>query len=526
MKAEAGASWSRRLMSVQGGLGLLLWEPIRRFPRRLRERQFWQIQALVLIATAPHYIIETLGFTNPFETLHGLVITLYIVPLLYAALSYGWEGAVLTGLWAAFLTSPSAWIWHRSEYHWFTELGQLAVTLPVGILVAWRVDLETKQRLRAEKTSASLRLLNEVGEVLSHTLEVEQQLPRVLRRLLSGLSLESVWLHLEPDSNGAGPLIITEVSDPRLRPPTELAHDLHRSVALEQTGATVDSRTVAVPLLGETGLLGSLGATAAAGETLTDEQVELLTTVAHQVRVAVENASLYRQRQESLRSYVSQVTQAQEEERLRIARELHDETAQELVSLVRKLEQIRKPSHPDMMGPIDDLLNLTRGILQAVRRYSRDLRPSVLDDLGLLAAIEMLIEDTRSRLPQGARLHLTGKPRRLDRPVELALFRIAQEALRNVENHARATSATVALDFGQEGIRLSVTDDGLGFSPPENISALSLAGKLGVVGMKERAELVGGCFELRSSPGRGTEVAVTVAAGATASAQATDSPGS
>jgi signal transduction histidine kinase len=84
----------------------------------------------------------------------------------------------------------------------------------------------------------------------------------------------------------------------------------------------------------------------------------------------------------------------------------------------------------------------------------------------------------------------------------------------------------VALDFGQEGIRLSVTDDGLGFSPPENISALSLAGKLGVVGMKERAELVGGHFELRSSPGSGTEVAVTVAAGATASAQATDSPGS
>src|SRR3970040_542936 len=274
MKPEAGASWSRRLMPPRGGLWPVLSGPIRRFPRRLRERRFWQVQALVLIATAPPSSIETLGFTNPFETLHGLVITLYIVPLLYAALSYGWEGAVLTALWAAVLTSPSMWIWHRSEYHWFTELGQVVGTLPVGILVAWRVDLETKQRLRAERTSASLRLLNEVGEVLSHTLEVEQQWPRVLRRLLSGLSLESVWLHLEPDSNGAGPLIITEVSDPRLRPPTELAHDLHRSVALEQTGATVDSRTVAVPLLGETGLLGSLGATAAGGDTLTDAQRE------------------------------------------------------------------------------------------------------------------------------------------------------------------------------------------------------------------------------------------------------------
>src|SRR3972149_371402 len=104
----------------------------------------------------------------------------------------------------------------------------------------------------------------------------------------------------------------------------------------------------------------------------------------------------------------------------------------------------------------------------------------------------MLIEDTRSRLPQGAQLYLAGKPRRLDKPVELALFRIAQEALRNVENHARATSATVALDFSEDNVRLSVTDDGLGFSPPENVSALSLTGKLGLAGMKERAELGGG----------------------------------
>lgn len=523
MKAEAGASWSRRLMSVQGGLGLLLTGPVRRLPQRFRDWRFWAVQALVLIITALHWALEATEALGEHEALSFVPVSFYFIPIVYAGLNFGMEGALPTALWSATLAMPNVFVWH-SGLERLGEFVQLAIMISVAIVVARRVDEETKQRRRAEKTSARLQLLNEVGGILSHTLEVEQQLPRVLRRLLSGLSLESVWLHLEPDSNGAGPLIITEVSDPRLRPPTELAHDLHRSVALEQTGATADSRTVAVPLLGETGLLGSLGATAPAGETLTDEQVELLTTVAHQVRVAVENASLYRQRQESLRSYVSQVTQAQEEERLRIARELHDETAQELVSLVRKLEQIRKPSHPDMMGPIDDLLNLTRGILQAVRRYSRDLRPSVLDDLGLLAAIEMLIEDCR--LPTGARLQVTGKPRRLDRLVELALFRIAQEALRNVENHASATSATVALDFGQEGIRLSVTDDGFGFSPPENISALSLAGKLGVVGMKERAELVGGHFELRSSPGRGTEVAVTVAAGATASAQATDSPGS
>jgi len=265
-----------------------------------------------------------------------------------------------------------------------------------------------------------------------------------------------------------------------------------------------------VPLLGETGILGSLGVQTAQDERLADGQVDLLTTVARQVQVALENARLYRQRQESLQSYVRQVTQAQEDERLRIARELHDETAQELVLLARKLEQLRNSATPNLSEPIEELLDMSRGTIQAVRRFSRDLRPSVLDDLGLLAALEMVVEDTSHHLPNGARLAVTGEPRRLEGPVELALFRIAQEALRNVEKHGSATSATVELDFSGEEIRLSVTDDGRGFSPAKNLADLIRTGKLGLLGMKERAELVGGTFELRSDPGKGTQVVVRV----------------
>ena len=511
MKAELDASWPRRILPWWGGHWQTITEPLRHLPQRLHERQFWHVQALVALATAPHYIIETFGYTNPFEVLHGLTITLYILPLLYAALSYGWEGAILTGLWGAALTSPSTWIWHRSELHWFSELGQLMITLPVGLLVAWRVDLETKQRRRAEETSASLKLLNEVGEALSPTLEVEQQIPQVLRRLLSGLLLDSVWITLEPNAEGGDLVTLVEVSEPRSTPPTQALQDLHRRLVSEQARVATDGQMVAVPLQGETAVLGSLGAATAAGESLTDEQVGLLTTVAHQVRVALENARLYRQRQESLRSYAHRVTQAQEEERLRIARELHDSTAQELVQVVRKLERLHNSLDSRPAQPIDELLNLTRNILQAVRRYSRDLRPSVLDDLGLVPAIEMLTEDTSQRLPHGARLQVRGRPRRVDSLVELSLFRIAQEALRNVENHARATSAMVELDFSDDGIQLSVSDDGPGFSPPEDVSALARVGKLGLVGMKERAELVGGRFELRSGTGRGTQIVVEVA---------------
>lgn len=509
MKAEARAAASGSPVPLPGRQWNRLTTPIRRFPQRLRERRFWQIQVLVAIATLSHYTVETIGFTDPEEALHGLTITLYVVPLLYAALNYGWEGAVLTAVWAAFLTSPSTWLFHRSEFVWLTELGQLFVVLPVGILVAWRVDLEAKQRLRAEKTSSSLSLLNEIGESLSHTLEVEARLPHVVRRLLSGLSLRAVWLCLEPESRQGPILLIQEANTRSADPSATLAPALHERVSRSRSAVT-DGPSVSVPLLLESGVMGSLGATVSPDEAPDDEQVELLMTVAHQVAVAVDNARLYRQRQESLQSYVRQVTQAQEDERLRIARDLHDETAQELVSLVRNLELLDESAGPGLTEPISDLLTQARATLRSIRRYSRDLRPSVLDDLGLLAAIEMLVEEANGRLSEGARLSVTGESRRVDVPVELALFRIAQEALRNVEKHAEATSATVELDFSEGEIRLRVTDNGVGFSPPKNISDLAPAGKLGLLGMKERAELVGGTFEARSSPGEGTTLLVRV----------------
>ncbi len=512
MKSETAVGRTPLAPAGQGGLSGYLADSFRRIPQRVRERRFWEIQALVLVSTGPHYVIEILGFTNPFETLHGLTITLYIMPLLYASLNYGREGAVMTGLWAAFLTSPSLWIWHRSEFLWFTELGQLAITLPVGLLVAWRVDRETKERIRAERTSASLRLLNEVGQLLSHTLEVEQQIPQVLRKLISGLELESAWVCLEGPPGSAGLAITVEGAGPGSDRASSVAEMLHRWLASGREAAATDGRAVAVLMMGDTGVLGSMGGLVREGEQVSESRTELLVTVAQQLRVALENARLYRQRQESLQSYVRQVTQAQEDERLRIARELHDETAQELVHLARKLEQLRAQAAPALGGAIDELLTMTRATMQAVRRYSRDLRPSVLDDLGLVAAIEMVVEETSQRLAGGAHLEVTGTPRRLDGPVELALFRIAQEALRNIEKHAGARSANVKLEFSESAVRLSVIDDGRGFTIAKGPDLLR-SGKLGLLGMRERAELVGAEFEIQSEPGQGTRVSVLAPAG-------------
>jgi signal transduction histidine kinase len=487
--------------------------PLRRFPDRLGDRRFWNIQMMVLAATVPHYVIEEVGFTNPFETFHGLAITLYVIPLLYAALSFGWEGAILTALWITALTSPSMWVWHRSGYHWLTEAGQLAITLPAGIMVAWRVDLETKQRLRAERTSASLSLLNEIGEQLGHRLEVEDVLPAVIERIQRGLPVEAAWLCLDAVHSDADRRIIRE-------PPGASAADigiLHDAVRTRREPVCLEGRLIGVPLATERGVSGSLGVAVPAGSDamLVDEHTRVLASAAHEISVAIENAGLYRERQESLQTYVRQVTQAQEDERLRIARELHDETAQELVHLVRRLERLGETAAADdMVRQVDDLLGLTRGTLRSVRRFSRDLRPSVLDDLGLVPAIELAVEGTNAQLPSGARLNVGGEPRRLEPAVELALFRITQEALHNIEKHAEAASATVELTFTADAVQLVVSDDGRGWQPPARVAELAGAGKLGILGMKERAQLVGGRFDVQAAEGQGSRITVTVDTGA------------
>jgi signal transduction histidine kinase len=286
----------------------------------------------------------------------------------------------------------------------------------------------------------------------------------------------------------------------------------HEELQTSHESVVASGAYVVARLLGEGRMLGSLGVAVTAPADFTGEQRGLLATVGGQIGTALENARLYRQRQESLQSYARQVMEAQEEERLRIARELHDETAQELVQLVRKLEQLEAGARPSQVPSIDDLVSTTRETLRSVRRFARDLRPSVLDDLGLVAAIEMVVEETSGRLPAGAALHVNGVPRRMSAQVELALFRIVQEALRNAEKHAGASSSTVELTFDADRVRLEVSDDGDGFDVPRSNAELSRRGKLGLIGMRERAHLIGASFELESTLGRGARLVVEVAA--------------
>jgi signal transduction histidine kinase len=203
-----------------------------------------------------------------------------------------------------------------------------------------------------------------------------------------------------------------------------------------------------------------------------------------------------------------QVLSAQEEERKQISRELHDEVAQILAGINVRLASLNEAaaiSRGNLQQSIARTQRLVEASVEVVHRYARDLRPALLDDLGLIPALRSYIRDLPGR--NGLRIQLTAFPgvEALDNACRTVLFRVAQEALTNVARHARAQCARVRIRQIADIVQLDVHDDGRAFAA-DRVLASSSVKRLGLLGMRERVEMVGGTFAIKSAPGRGTTV--------------------
>ena len=213
--------------------------------------------------------------------------------------------------------------------------------------------------------------------------------------------------------------------------------------------------------------------------------------------------------QKSLHSYIGAITQAQEAERLRLARELHDDTIQSLIALKQRVQLARMPHKKG--APVPELAELESLIEQTIddlRRTTRALRPIYLEDLGLVAALEMLVRETSQSSGLPVEFNASGTERRLPAEVELALYRMVQESLNNSVHHAQAKHASVKMEFNPEETRLEITDDGKGFEVPKTPAEFTPQGHFGLLGLYERTELIGAHLEISSSPGKGTRLSI------------------
>lgn len=461
------------------------------YQQYLHDPRFWVVQGLVLLATVTHSAAElSEALHEPgIEHLFAVVMyALYAVPIIYASLNFGLEGAVPTAVWAAALSLPNVLIWHRG-YERAADGIQHLVLIGLAIFIAERVDHEITAR-KAMEYAALARLRSETR----------------YRTLFEAID-EPILVF---DENGQ----IREVN----RSAVALFGNLQRPLTGQQLADVLGGAAAAE--------VRSAATHGQKGESIRlrrpDGSDQWLAPVCGQVPAfgeqPVVQAIFYdvtelQVRQHGLELFARQIITAQEEERARIARELHDGPVQELIVLCRQMDDV---SAIEPCSAAESRLRSMRRSAEAIaadlRRFSRDLRPSVLDDLGLVPAIRWLVQEFEQRTGVPTRFMSDDTQHRLERGGELALFRIAQEALRNIERHAEASEVFVGLHFDSHAAQLIVSDDGAGTDLGSKGLARLPTGKLGLLGMRERAQLCGGRLTVISEQGKGTRIDVEIPA--------------
>lgn len=261
-----------------------------------------------------------------------------------------------------------------------------------------------------------------------------------------------------------------------------------------------------LPLLRGQAVIGALVLVGEARDPFTALDDSFLVALGQQVGAALENADLYRRletRTVELARLSARMVEQHEEERRRLSRELHDETAQVFSAVKMELGVLREAVAPAQAARLDQVLELIDTGIRTIRNVTHDLRPSLLDDLGLLPALRSLVAEFTERTGIRAEFTAPATLPPLSTEAELALFRALQEALSNVLRHAGAGSVDIGLSVGQEGVMLQVRDDGRGFPADTVPERLERMGHMGLAGMRERIGALGGTVRLGGGAGAG-----------------------
>ncbi len=272
---------------------------------------------------------------------------------------------------------------------------------------------------------------------------------------------------------------------------------------------------VSVPLVANSRLVGQLNIAFNDPQHIREGDIDLLRTVAPHLAVLIENVRLWEELQNKeirLKKLLNSVVNAQEEERQRISRELHDEMGQNLTSLLiglRILENSETCTEKENI--IDGMTRTVTGMITSIHDLALELRPASLDDLGLIPALTQFISECPDRIGIDVDYQVVGESnRQLSHEAEITVYRILQESLTNVARHAKASKANVILNLGGKSFIAIIEDNGIGFDPKTVNRDQTKVKHIGLYGMEERAALVGGTFIVESTLGSGTSIFVEI----------------
>jgi signal transduction histidine kinase len=379
----------------------------------------------------------------------------------------------------------------------------------------------------------ALSMLNALAATVSQSLNLEEVLRGALDEVLELMRLTAGWITLRGHTDSEFHMVASRgLSQEAMRTHAQCnwsrcicsgVFESGRSLVfrLEQQHSCMAAEYLrekglvcraCVPLKSKNRVLGVMSLAGAATNSMwmfTRNSQDMLTATGRQIGIAVENASLYqelRQTEMLRRQLMERGIDLQEEERKRIARELHDQTSQRLTSVLMMLGFLgESESLEEVQAHVRDLRGAVAQTLEEVHNLALELRPRLLDDLGLLAALRHYLGEFRDRFHIPVDLQVVGMgDERLPARVETALYRIAQQALLNVARHAQAGSVGVLLEHRDSSVVLIVEDDGTGFDVEQVMGSHVQEGNLGLYGMRERAALLGGTFTIESAPETGT----------------------
>lgn len=272
---------------------------------------------------------------------------------------------------------------------------------------------------------------------------------------------------------------------------------------------------VSVPLVANSRLVGQLNIAYKDPEHIRQVDIDLLRTVSPHLAVIIENARLWeelRQKENKLKKLLNSVVNAQEEERQRISRELHDEMGQNLTSLLIGLRILENAdSCAEKEEIIGGMSRTVTGMISSIHDLALELRPTSLDDLGLIPALTQYFSECPNRMGIEVDYQVVGEVNRhLSHEAEITIYRIVQESLTNVARHSKASKANVILNLGEKSFIIIIEDNGIGFDPRIVNKAETKVKHIGLFGMEERASLIGGTFIVESRIGEGTSIFVEI----------------
>jgi signal transduction histidine kinase len=481
---------------------------------------FWIIQLVVLtlyllrLAASVALHLDDTSLAVEFSTL-----ALFIIPMACASLNYGFTGAVFTGSWITVLSVPrfaTSLASHQHVAAW-AELMQVVLLDGLALLIGQRVSAERAARRLAE-TSREAHLS---AEAMYRDLFDSNQAP-ILIIDGDGIVVEtnasaqrSFGRHVLPSSHSplptpaapAAPVRLVDMigADAAARVLTQLLSWRHPTDSGDDVSSPDTERVEPLSFVIE----GEHVLFRPTATMLGPDNGE------RRMQIVFEDVTAETRRHDLMEAYATRVVLGQEEERRHIAQELHDGPLQTLIHLCRQIDAVEAATSThqpeELRPPLSELRTIVEETVAEVRSIAKGLRPSILDDLGLVASISQMVTEAGERQRFVTSFGVTGAERRLSPTVELALFRIAQEALSNVERHAAARSVAVGMDFEAGGLRMLIKDDGVGFAAWDRSDGVQSA-SMGLPGMTERAHLIGSRLVIHSELGLGTTVDVSVPA--------------